>query len=208
MQRPCSPLFKGPIVTGKWSDREERRALSLIVNFLEGKCPDCEQGRELYLMSKTCEPHQLNTGTPLLLYLATQLNSPVNRIMNKFVEKPKLLEVNYSYLYSFWSIYEYLQERYLNVTVHEDVEEWKRVDYSKPEPNATAEFESLIHEETTRFLDYLNLEDDGWTVARDRVFMNRIMNVADQMTPKRKRKRSPTVEKKPYLEGKLIFSQH
>ena len=84
-----------------------------------------------------------------------------------------------------------------------------RFDYSKSEPDSSAEFESLIHEETSRFLDYMNLEGDGWMVAlpyRDRVFLNRVINVtASQVTPKRKRKRSPTAEKKPYLEGKLIF---
>ena len=97
------------------------------------------------------------------------------------------------------------------MTLHEDVEEWKKFDYSRGDPVTTAEFESLIHEEASRFLDHLNSEDDGWTAAlpyRDRVFMNRVINVAaNQVTQKRKRKRSPTVEKKPYLEGKLIFPQ-
>ena len=44
MQEATSPLFTGPIASGKWTEKEERRALHLIRNFLAGNCPDCEHG--------------------------------------------------------------------------------------------------------------------------------------------------------------------
>ena len=37
-------LFSGPLAAGKWTREEEQFTLQLIINFMEGRCPDCEKG--------------------------------------------------------------------------------------------------------------------------------------------------------------------
>lgn len=92
--RAPAVLFSGPLAAGKWTREEEQYTLQLIVNFMEGRCPDCEKGKPSPFDWR-CTQYKI-TGTTLLIYLASQLNTPTNRIINKFVEKPKLLDVSIS----------------------------------------------------------------------------------------------------------------
>ena len=92
MSSASTPLFRGPIATGKWTQKEEKMALQLVKNFLRGKCPDCEQGNPIHQRARSLS--NTHAGTSLQIYLATKLNTQPNRIANKFIDKPKLLEVS------------------------------------------------------------------------------------------------------------------
>lgn len=147
-------------------------------------------------------------GVPLLLYLAVKLNSPVNRIVNKFVEKRKLLEVRHSNGNPTWA-YNVFKEKYLNVTRSDSLEDWSGTDYSC-DLELTTEFSSLVEEESNRFVEYLQSADDQVMALldRDRVFLNKLMNISSgENTPRRKRKRSLTTNKMPSSEWKSLFSK-
>ena len=147
-------------------------------------------------------------GVPLLLYLAVKLNSPVNRIVNKFVEKRKLLEVRHSNGNPTLA-YNVFKEKYLNVTRSDSLEDWSGTDYSC-DLELTTEFSSLVEEESNRFVEYLQSADDQVMALldRDRVFLNRLMNISSgENTPRRKRKRSLTTNKMPSCEWKSLFSK-
>ena len=149
-----SILYQGALSAGKWSNHEESKLEQAIRNFLDGTLTDCTEGESF------------------TTYIASHMNCPVSRVMNKFLDKPILKA---RYLVSGGEFDEYWGL--------EDVSTWNDV-------ASTVDFDLLLHMEQNRFLEYSTQGLDAFDalIERDCEFNKRVQKMADTDAPLRRRK--------------------
>ena len=153
-------LYQGALSAGKWSSHEERKLEQATCNFVDGTLSDCAEGESF------------------TTYIASHMNCPVSRVMNKFLDKPILKS---RYLISGKEFEEYWDL--------ENVSTWNDV-------TSTVDFDLLLHMEQNRFLEYSAQGLDAFEalIERDCEFNKRVQKMAETDAPLRKRKsrRTPT----------------